>query len=67
MSDFVTDRIYRGLSRASYMGALAETQALHNRAIASNDVQMIDVWNREVTRISSIIENWDFLSQEVDR
>ena len=52
------------LTRDTYLGALAETQAHHNRALQDNNKTMINIWEREVARIELVLENWDTLSTE---
>ena len=57
--------VYNNLTRASYLNALAETQGLYLRAIATDDEQGQNTWNGEVARISNILENWETLSVEM--
>lgn len=58
-------QIYHNLTRDSWKNALAETQSHHLRAISDNNKQMIDIWDREVTRIQNVLDNWDVLATDL--
>ncbi len=58
-------KMYHNLTRDSWKNALAETQSHHLRSISDNNKTMIDIWEREVTRIQNVLDNWDVLALEL--